>query len=39
MIEAEVARFFALKAQIPKFDGETDIQVAKYIKALEHVTT
>lgn len=39
MIEAEVARFFALKAQIPKFDRETDIDVAKYIEALEHVTS
>lgn len=39
MIETEVARFFALKAQTPKFDQETDLQVARYIEALEHVTT
>lgn len=39
MIETEVARFFALKAQTPKFDREIDIQVARYIEALEHVTS
>lgn len=39
MIETEVARFFALKAQTPKFDRETDMQVARYIEAIEHMTT
>lgn len=39
MIETEVARFFTLKAQIPKFDRETDMQVARYIEAMEHMTT
>lgn len=39
MIETAVARFFALKAQIPTFDRETDIQVARYIEAIEYVTT
>lgn len=39
MIETQVALFFALKAQTPKFDRETDIQVARYIEAIEHMTT
>lgn len=39
MIETEVARFFALKAQTPTFDLETDIQVARYIEALEYMIT
>lgn len=39
MLEAAVARFFALKAQIPTFDPETDTQVAKYIESLEYINT
>lgn len=39
MLEAVVARFFALKARIPKFDQETDTHVAKYIESLEYITT